>query len=80
MLAFLTEFFSGLSHLFAVGTVTYFLETDAKYVLGGVEHLVKALVNAMPEAELTHAIIHEQLIDRSGASVFRIMTGPAMLD
>ena len=43
---------------FRVGTVTYFLETDAIIFWDEVQRLAKALANSTPGAELTRAIIN----------------------
>ena len=59
---------------FRVGTVTYFLETDASIFSDEVERLAKTLANSTPGADLTRAIINappNNSLDASRGSVFR---------
>jgi len=68
---------------FRVGTVTYFLETDAIIFWDEVQRLAKALANSTPGAELTRAIIDappNNSLDASGGGVFLNLIRPAMLE
>jgi hypothetical protein len=68
---------------FRIGNVTYVLQTDAIIFWDEVQRFAKELANATQGAELTRAIINgppNKSLDASGGSVFRRMTGPAMLE
>ena len=68
---------------FRVGNVTYILQTDASQFWDEVQRFGKELAAATQGAQLTRVIINtppNKSLDASGGSVFRIMTGPAMLD
>jgi len=64
------EYRLGMRTGFRVGTVTYFLETDAIIFWDEVQRLARALANSTPGAELTRAKINalpNKSLDRSPA-------------
>ena len=77
------DYLSTMRTGFRVGNVTYILQTDASAFWNEVKNVAKELAAATPGAETTRVIIHappNKSLDASGGGVFRIMTGPAMLE
>ena len=77
------DYLSTMRTGFRVGNVTYILQTDASQFWDEVHRFAKELAAATQGAELTRVIINappNKSLHPSGGSVFRSMTGPAVLD